>query len=723
MSLSLNANFLFAFRQHRVEPRWLVRIWYASAASVEVTNGVMDGAAERAWQIVVSDITQLQRSLDVFTRKITADSVDVNLTNDAFVRNLVQTYGLAGTRVEVLIGERSLAEADFESYFVGILDDIVWSPEGITLQLKTCVSKLRDAKYTGSFVNMHPLECISELLDAAGINSDLIDSTSLAYDVDTTRSHWVVDRSDNDLHLDRAIKTPTQIDKLIDELSAMVQGTLFVDEDGKFTFQYLDLTRSTVADWTNDDVFDVNVRSLYCHRANQIIATSHAVPFAGGDDGEDFTYQYRREDINAQNAFPYCWSGGSSSKRHTRMQRMEWVSGSCAKVPGAFGNPGVGTTVKLTLASGAGYAICGTRWPSFPGVAQPANSKVSATRLLYMLIEDEVISFDQLTFDTTRTHRFLTIDDGESGSPWTNLAAWLDNSYVMPIECTARVAARDVFGTATTTNHSTLRPGTRVHHLFDVTIATDVASTQLRRFGNGAPVVELRTSLEQYAVQLGDFVTLTLDEEQLSWKGHAGSDTSVKWEVTGKTVELDSDTPSILWTLVYATETSPPAESLSHIPWRAEPRVFSFRAGNSMRNNDVFSKGVVSGFELSYSAVSFAVTLGKGIASAGESRSELPDSFGLTMTASKDTYLYWDCSRGSIIVREQSLGGAYPTDVGENEILLWIVTTDGSGVASVFDNRGHTFIQPYTMSASTYAGTPDAASVNTTFMGWREGSP
>ena len=85
--------------------------------------------------------------------------------------------------------------------------------------------------------------------------------------------------------------------------------------------------------------------------------------------------------------------------------------------------------------------------------------------------------------------------------------------------------------------------------VFDVTIPFAIAEQRLARYAYGAPTCEMRVTLDQLAVQIGDFVTL--DRPEFAYRGgQDGADSSVVWEVVAREVDLGASPPSIRVLLV-----------------------------------------------------------------------------------------------------------------------------------------------------------------------------
>jgi hypothetical protein len=88
----------------------------------------------------------------------------------------------------------------------------------------------------------------------------------------------------------------------------------------------------------------------------------------------------------------------------------------------------------------------------------------------------------------------------------------------------------------------------------DVTIPVYMAKEIVRRFRQGAGVLEVRTSLSQVDVDLGDFVSLIGDDMVVSYLRGDGADTNVLWEVTSKEIKIHGDQGGVIFELTFVRD-------------------------------------------------------------------------------------------------------------------------------------------------------------------------
>ena len=164
------------------------------------------------------------------------------------------------------------------------------------------------------------------------------------------------------------------------------------------------------------------------------------------------------------------------------------------------------------------------------------------------------------TLTSGREAVFLLCDDAEdpdrieivratAGAATAGTAAFSDpreaslGRYSHPSEYTYTIT-RAQYGTTALAFDT----GVALVAVFDVTIPFAIAEQRLARYAYGAPTCEMRVTLDQLAVQLGDFVTM--DRPEFAFRNQDGADSSVVWEVVAREVDLGASPPSIRVMLV-----------------------------------------------------------------------------------------------------------------------------------------------------------------------------
>lgn len=170
---------------------------------------------------------------------------------------------------------------------------------------------------------------------------------------------------------------------------------------------------------------------------------------------------------------------------------------------------------------------------------------------------------EQNPLDTLTSGReaiFLLCDDAEdptrielvratAGAATAGTAAFSDpremslGRYSHPSEYTYTIT-RAQYGT-TALDYDT---GTALVAVFDLTVPIAEAERRIARHAYGAPTCEMRVTLDQLAVQIGDFVTM--DRPEFATRAQDGADSTVIWEVVAREVDLGASPPSIRMALV-----------------------------------------------------------------------------------------------------------------------------------------------------------------------------
>jgi hypothetical protein len=214
----------------------------------------------------------------------------------------------------------------------------------------------------------------------------------------------------------------------------------------------------------------------------------------------------------------------------------------------------------------------------------------------------------------------------------------------------------------------------------DITQPVDLAEARLKRFGNGAPVVELKTPLHKAWIQYGDFVTL--DAPDFVGYGYDGIDQNDgKWEVAMREIAPHDAEPGIKWVLVWAAEGSPTL-TLSNAQIITSVNL-SDAVDEESESGYLFRPHAPTGWTTEQvPAGGLQANISPGDASSGTKMARMDRDYKPTFTASKDTYVSWSMRGRCMVFRETALAAGRPTyDVGEFEIAK--VVTDATDVTSI----------------------------------------
>jgi hypothetical protein len=148
--------------------------------------------------------------------------------------------------------------------------------------------------------------------------------------------------------------------------------------------------------------------------------------------------------------------------------------------------------------------------------------------------------------DSVFTEPHLTANPGMAPFLWILLAGRYDVQERGALGTTARNWPTD--NNAPYVGRSSPRP----IRIFDITIPVALAQARLRRFGMGCPIAKIRTSMEHYDLQLGEFITLNSDV-YLNFRAN-GAGTETVWEIISKEVKVLDDSTCIEWTIAWVRD-------------------------------------------------------------------------------------------------------------------------------------------------------------------------
>ena len=677
--LTLSQAFTDAFSAAEVEPVLRVELWTGTTnPQMFCTGGGIVGLSSytnlaggtvsesiKAFPSV-AHVSPLATGLDPFERTIERNHLTVTFHDDGALRDFIVANRIIGKTVVVRLGVASMATGgDWAQVFRGTIDKV--KPREGQIDL-TCADGFEylNRPYRGSWTNRHPLQAIKKVFEDCGTPSSLIDSASFDPANHTDISHYVVN-----YWSERIFKDEQKRDHIREApahnpatrcqaLARAMVGSVFVQESGVVKFVRFDPAATVRANWGVDDVRDFE--QLDTDIINEIEATT-TTDFTNEGQGESVAVFAKDSTSQANHAGP-----GESARVFSRSVAFEIDdfqgrqvdpindAGACSLVVAkCWGLPGTRVNAGYTTGS----------W------GQNSDAALSASRPAYLMVEDEVLKAESLSFTSEqRVSAHEHNANGVSvGSPTT------------PLRATFTVASggRGQMGTTATAHvdADANQTGAAVH---DVTMAHDFAAVQLQRFSNGCPSVSVTTSLKEWAVQVGDFVTLDGIDVFLAHT-FDGIGTSVKWEVTSKELRLDDNAAEILWTLVYATQTSPPTINQA-FEW---PERKPGKAGAARSAGHCYF--VETGLEVTHvSGVVVSVGVGTAGLGATGAATSLHAARSLTMLSNKDSYIDYNVDGGSLSVISEANGAQEP-ELYAGNVRLAKVVTGASAVSSVVDLR------------------------------------
>lgn len=621
------------------------RVWRFS-------DGKVHASITNEYVPVISKVSPTTREIDPISRKFSSGKIIVTMVIDENVREMLTTYRLVGCGAEVRVGTPNLAD---ESYFatlsVGTIREI--SPDfgerRLTITIDDTFAYLRDEMVAGLWwYNQHPLQVISDVLTRAGVGGSFVVSA----DWDPSQSKYA-----NMAHLvvNNLVSTPVSSLDLLTQLALIADITITVDEDGKIRGRFFDETAAAQDSWTDDDLMDFQQAEAVGPIINRITVKQSRITDANSKVTE---VAYQRNDTTSQTNWGRVYE--------TELDFGPWMP-EFIDINGAISaGAGAGATFVMSAVF-AGFT--GLRWTpnTFPSGSQPAAAAVNGTtRIMYLKVDNEIISIDLVTANTTMMG-IQTILDPESGS----------TPPVHAVAATLRILARAVDGTSQVAHTAATR---KIH---DITGARWVATRKLSRHKDGAPIIRCKTSWAKLKYQIGELVTL-VTSRYLAY-GYDGLTTAVKWEIIGKQPDPYADPPCIEWTLMRAYDSSLPAEvnTAAAIDNEAFSLMHSFAERLGAFRGEVLENHTTEGMASS-SPSGLNVTVSAGTATGVISRAEIPATT-LEVVANRDTYLFLNVINKEIVAKDVATGAAAP-EARPYEIPLSKVVA-GASVSSVVDRR------------------------------------
>lgn len=705
--LALDTSWIAAFAKRKAQPYIQIDLYYNPADnsvykrfSSWARTGIDKTITAQQESSIIS-ITNSSRELDPIERSVHVNQITVDVLMDSDVQSLITDYGLIGAYAYFKIGEKSLGPGIVEPFFFGLLDGVKPKEKSVELLFKEYDFVAWKTKcYSDTWFGKHPIEILKSLLEQTLLIDGVdINTTSFTWDNDATISHYVVSgsiatrstwRNDYKTSDDRVTEAALDdADPIIQDLLNIVNGNVLIKENGVIYFQKFDSSAAVVANWTDDDLDEFEILSLYDNLINKIIFKTH--PKA---DGFILANSYT-DTSSASTKFPLRnrTTGALSANTKEKLFESNWVRafGYLRLIDGSAlgaGNywtaiwPAVGNEFTITA---HGWGFCGTKWSGFPSGTQDADALLSDARTAYLKVNNEIIEVDRCTIDT---NQYNLLDY------YAKIADTTITTTKAPVFLTFRVKTRGALGTTAAAATRTADPLSYLNPyevtLFDITIPLARIYAIAQRCSNGMPVISCTTNLSQYAMQLGDLVTITTNRYKAYGRTSVGTET--KWEIIKK--EIDWENCCMKWSLAWATETSPPAMTDLWNQFRST-RFGQLSSDEQIQNNygneNVFTPTVGAGLSCSVtSGLNYTITA--GYIDVGQVTQQFPTTYSGTVTASRDTYVFWNTSIGGLYFDVQNNGSSQPTYPTIFKPLFKIVS-GGAAISAITNLYGTTNIK------------------------------
>lgn len=145
----------------------------------------------------VSRIPANAQSIDIETRDFTSSSMTIEISDDGFLRGLIETYHIKGKTITITQGTPNVLETNFCPHWAGTIEDYDFGGGRIQLFCEghSYYATSQD-DIEGLWANMHPAEAILEILqEYCHVPAAAINTASFAYDYYSDISHYVIRRN------------------------------------------------------------------------------------------------------------------------------------------------------------------------------------------------------------------------------------------------------------------------------------------------------------------------------------------------------------------------------------------------------------------------------------------------------------------------------------------------------------------------------------------------
>ena len=508
---------------------------------VGITNGKFVQAGRRVlgFPPSVSNVSSRASSLDPLRCTQTLSALEIEFIDDGYIRTLLKDQKIFGKQVRVYLGfdtgdDATYPEGSFVQCGGGKFENFevveglirceiadarasIFSKKGS----KILVPRPGDFPYNdqGSATN-----AMQKLLLAAGLSATHgYSAASYAAASSPGCGHLTIDRY---ISVGRTLATPTPVDDLIGQIGQILRGYNLIQEDGKVTWKEVDPAGAVAGRFYETDIIpgSVKIRQDFSKIVNAVAIRSAKESFdsngvLGSSNG--FRVELRDDDLTAQADWEF--SDGTDQVAEFQIDD-EWFS-SIAPTKDSVAIPTGTGTIDIVDINFAGSQIAFTPLPNVVDASHPGYILVRGYRSPTDVSVNgpapiEIIKYTTITSPSSGHLRLAGITRGQLGT--TEVAH-------------AGYAPVSGYG-------NTIGPV-----VVDVTAIVRCADLVLKRFKEGATVVEFKTPLQTFGFQLADLAYLELALFlRYNLDGLAAANTTI-FEITKK--DVDYDAMEISWTL------------------------------------------------------------------------------------------------------------------------------------------------------------------------------
>jgi len=714
VALTLSAEFQREVVKSGASPVWLVNIGgLANGKLVKADRNVL------GYPKSVVSINPRSASIDPVSCQVSLSELVIEFIDDGIVRALAKNNYLLGKTLTTSLGfdtqnDATFPEGSFAPFHAGLIDSIeteagivrikcrdfrtvLWERRGSTtvLPVAAAAGQLQGYYYSGPAVS-----AMADMLSTAGIPSSLYDATSFATGNCPATGYMNVDRyrmpqdTNAKAVTDRRLLKPTPVKDLLENIARVLRGYIIVQEDGLIRYKEFNNAASPSDRFTNNDIIPGTFR-LSSPTEKLVTSVVARTLWEGLSDNGGPGYRLSIFDSSSTDQTNWGFTGG------TKWSASETIEDDWFGVGlGDYNRNGVGSgDTTITVATGGGASPITLADGTHPGYLYVVGYGSADT--------GEIIKYTSVT----------TVIAGEV--------------------YTLGGLTRGMFGTTTAT-HSGTAPAVAGSAaigctIYEVTGPIRAAEKLINRFSNGYPIVEFRTPMHKYGVQLGDTVYLeTPIYLRYGVDGLAVGQTTYAFEVI--VMDVDPEALEISWKLLETTESAnarvvTPTQTgnltgAGNTPAGPIGTVGSILASLGSTNlTGPALTGIIRGTAAPTSA-NLTHTIPSQIAATTIGPISLADT-SHTYTASKDTYVDlcpMAFGRSKYEFTEVASGAAAPA-LAAGRVRCFKVSTSGSAITSVTDLRAGSSgmltknmslsFQPNTLvTATAYAALFDETSTN-----------
>lgn len=491
----------------------------------------------------LAKVSTIASTIDPLTRKTTIEGLTLTFVDDRLIEELVIRVPLKGQDVNLYLGDPRMPTTDFFQVGRWTVDKVSRTYGEYVVECSSIESQLNDVEVTPYMKCVHPFAAARYLVDEAGAapyrDVDSFDYSTAPY---ATIHHWAVSNHDDYLIARNGGPNniqPELIDKkkakdVIDALLRICNASIYTDETGEIVLKWYDENAAVSDNWTANDVADVRLEDVYYGLKTEFRGIGGQIEGAGDQRQQ---YIALRDDITRA-----MLGSGADAKTLIESVQSDWIgSRGYLNAPILAG----GTNLEIIFPCDAGLSGCRTSSDAF---TQTAADAPSATRIAYFLLMDNFGNREIVSVTSAPSFAGATTNYN------SNRIVTIPAVLATPGLATFTIASRGLFGTSDRlwgTGGGGYSPNFRVD-VVDVTIFVHTLGAQLRRFANGAPVFSMRTRMDKFRLQKGDF--LQFAHPLVSFWENRGIVTSGVYEIIHKEVDLSGDSPGIKWRICLARD-------------------------------------------------------------------------------------------------------------------------------------------------------------------------